>query len=1211
MASEDLKHHPRQCEQESELGLQENRSLCAQDNLEILATPLCDTGFQTTTNRPCTMFAYRPLPDGCIRLLRLMPHREKHAPIQCQLFDYHLLDSWRATHLYEALSYVWGSPNKCRSIFTDDGDLRVTENLHAALSWLRDRSLPRVIWVDAICINQSDTEERNRQVQLMAKIYAKANRVIVWLEEATPGHGQAAGQATTDSDQALKSIEIAAEERSTSSNREANQQAVQKLLQQGWFRRIWVLQEVAAARHIVIACHSMEIDGYAFCEGLKALNNTCGDLDLLSRTRSAIYLIKGAGLRSKYATSRSNRFSLYIRPLGELLDMYHNREATERLDKVYALLGMSSDDDIPADLLPDYNIQWKDLFHRLVKFLVGTQASVETWKDEEIAVIRCKGSILGEVSRVESGGAWIDSQDVSIAFKNASGHLGQEMKRSSHWTLHPTAKSIREGDLVCLLQDASKPAIIRLHEDYCTIIAISVTLTDDERWREPPLLMKIHDFLLVWDWKKFQNMPGDEEDYDRFMNSRLPEHAKVELKSYPGRITRLGNQGLILADKGKFDEASWNLRKAISTHQSPPGRELPHTLMAAETILSEYKDRDDTEWFKLRKMANLLGRRGSDTHITERKTIRLTGAFDQEVIALLLHQRSDEVKITAEVVQAAAGNLKSSREVMALLLDQRSDEVKITAEVVQAAAGNERSGREVMALLLDQRSDEVKITAEVVQAAAGNEGSGREVIALLLDQRSDEVKITAEVVQAAAGNWRSSREVMALLLDQRSDEVKITAEVVQAAAGNGGSGEEVMALLLDQHRDRSEITSRLVELLAASFDEHAMEKLLIHYGDEVKITAEVVQAAAGNWRSSREVMALLLDQRSDEVKITAEVVQAAAGNEGSGREVMALLLDQRSDEVKITAEVVQAAAGNEGSGREVMALLLDQRSDEVKITAEVVQAAAGNWRSSREVMALLLDQRSDEVKITAEVVQAAAGNWRSGREVMALLLDQRSDEVKITAEVVQAAAGNWRSSREVMALLLDQRSDEVKITAEVVQAAAGNWRSGREVMALLLDQRSDEVKITAEVVQAAAGNWRSGREVMALLLDQRSDEVKITAEVVQAAAGNWGSGREVMALLLDQRSDEVKITAEVVQAAAGNEGSSREVMALLLDQRSDEVKITAEVVQAAAGNEGSGREVMALLLDQRSDEVKITAEVVQAAAGNEGSGREVMALLQD
>lgn len=81
-----------------------------------------------------------------------MPNEDETAPIRCKLFDYSLQDLRKGTHLYEALSYVWGDPSKRLSISVDKHDLPVTTNLHAALSHLRDHSVERIIWVDAVCI---------------------------------------------------------------------------------------------------------------------------------------------------------------------------------------------------------------------------------------------------------------------------------------------------------------------------------------------------------------------------------------------------------------------------------------------------------------------------------------------------------------------------------------------------------------------------------------------------------------------------------------------------------------------------------------------------------------------------------------------------------------------------------------------------------------------------------------------------------------------------------------------------------------------------------------------------------------------------------------------------------------------------------------------------------------------------------------------------
>ena len=174
-----------------------------------------------------------PGPDS-IRLLRLIPHENKTAPIQCQLVNYSLQESGGGTHLYEALSYVWGDPKETLPISIDKHDLPITVNLHAALSRLRDRCFERIIWVDAICIDQANEKEKGNQIQSMAKIYGQANRVIVWL-----------GKAADDSDQALEDIRVAAEgEFTNSSNNGKSQKAILKLLKRPWFRRIWVREQI-------------------------------------------------------------------------------------------------------------------------------------------------------------------------------------------------------------------------------------------------------------------------------------------------------------------------------------------------------------------------------------------------------------------------------------------------------------------------------------------------------------------------------------------------------------------------------------------------------------------------------------------------------------------------------------------------------------------------------------------------------------------------------------------------------------------------------------------------------------------------------------------------------------------------------------------------------------------------------------------------------
>ena len=88
---------------------------------------------------------------------------------------------------YEALSYTWGEPEERmnphlqQQITLDGMPFKVTQNLADALRHLRLKDCDRHLWVDAICINQGDPDERNNQVQQMSRIYEAARHVHVWL----------------------------------------------------------------------------------------------------------------------------------------------------------------------------------------------------------------------------------------------------------------------------------------------------------------------------------------------------------------------------------------------------------------------------------------------------------------------------------------------------------------------------------------------------------------------------------------------------------------------------------------------------------------------------------------------------------------------------------------------------------------------------------------------------------------------------------------------------------------------------------------------------------------------------------------------------------------------------------------------------------------------------------------------------------------------
>jgi hypothetical protein len=125
------------------------------------------------------VYIYTPLQHlDSIRLLELLPG-VKGSPLSCNIAEVRRGNSPK----YEALSYAWGEAEFLHTIeeVTSSTRLSITVNLHTALQAIRHEHASRVLWVDAICINQLDMNEKNHQVAFMGKIFGDAWRVVVWL----------------------------------------------------------------------------------------------------------------------------------------------------------------------------------------------------------------------------------------------------------------------------------------------------------------------------------------------------------------------------------------------------------------------------------------------------------------------------------------------------------------------------------------------------------------------------------------------------------------------------------------------------------------------------------------------------------------------------------------------------------------------------------------------------------------------------------------------------------------------------------------------------------------------------------------------------------------------------------------------------------------------------------------------------------------------
>ncbi|KAF5692042.1 Heterokaryon incompatibility protein [Fusarium denticulatum] len=114
--------------------------------------------------------------DKEIRLLILKPGARED-PLECELFNAEL--SWRTR--FEALSYAWGDDTTKHELKCSGYVICVMANLHDALLDLRLPTQRRVLWIDALCINQADNDEKSKQIRLMHEIYSQAYEVLIYL----------------------------------------------------------------------------------------------------------------------------------------------------------------------------------------------------------------------------------------------------------------------------------------------------------------------------------------------------------------------------------------------------------------------------------------------------------------------------------------------------------------------------------------------------------------------------------------------------------------------------------------------------------------------------------------------------------------------------------------------------------------------------------------------------------------------------------------------------------------------------------------------------------------------------------------------------------------------------------------------------------------------------------------------------------------------
>ncbi|RMJ17342.1 hypothetical protein CDV36_003019 [Fusarium kuroshium] len=318
-------------------------------------------------------FRYVPLgsQSGGFRVLTLLPG-SPDTPLHCSLSNSNLT----TRPVYDALSYVWGkpsNPNDSINVLVLDGHhIPATANLVSALRHLRPPAGadPMTLWVDAVCINQADLNERSQQVSMMRDIYASAERVVIWIGEEGDGSNDVfdalpviAGQEGTD-DRGTERLSLM---------RKCSSFFLSVVDRRPWFSRTWILQELAMAKHDpLVVCGWKSASWSLFIKGWEAIaRETFSEIGFLVRETSPKQ--EGQGHSSDTSTDNSGfqivallklnvlndlREGMQVRggeSMRKLLILSRSSEATDPRDRVYGLLGMLKADG-PSTTIPiDYH----------------------------------------------------------------------------------------------------------------------------------------------------------------------------------------------------------------------------------------------------------------------------------------------------------------------------------------------------------------------------------------------------------------------------------------------------------------------------------------------------------------------------------------------------------------------------------------------------------------------------------------------------------------------------------------------------------------------------------------------------------------------------------------------------------------------------------------------------------------------------------------
>jgi hypothetical protein len=299
-----------------------------------------------------------------IRLVTLHPSSDRNSLICCSIRETTLEECHHDTiDHFTAVSYVWGDRDDRTTISLNGAKFEVTKSLWEALRDIRDESRGRLMWIDAICINQVDNLEKSMQVAEMWNVYHTADHTLIYLGPTPSYWHKWAGWMRK-----RKQIGIPYK------TLESSYTEVEHFMTHQWFRRVWCFQELVFSRDPWLQCGSTAIRWSNV--GRLITNVLVG-----ATVPSSIVFSTMQNNRERVqeeVIGRSTSPSSSLNAMKELLVARRAMGVTDPRDMVFAHLGIAGvhhaigeDENYNSCIKPDYGISTRTLYERLMAHLLN------------------------------------------------------------------------------------------------------------------------------------------------------------------------------------------------------------------------------------------------------------------------------------------------------------------------------------------------------------------------------------------------------------------------------------------------------------------------------------------------------------------------------------------------------------------------------------------------------------------------------------------------------------------------------------------------------------------------------------------------------------------------------------------------------------------------------------------------------------------------